>query len=199
MAEEVKEIVKDILEDLKAAEADLVTAKELIKVGEEAGVDVAEEKATARDLERDMVRFKKVLEKRLKSACKKKKCSRSQLVREILEMHLNTSRPARRKKVAKKSKAQELVALWNSFDGLPKVMVLSEARLRRLKVRLKEHPDLEFWKKVFEKIATTPFLLGDNSNQWRATFDWIIRNDTNALKVLEGAYEKRKRVEIIDA
>jgi len=71
MAEEVKEIVKDILEDLKVAEADLGTAKELIKLGEEAGIDVAEEKATARDLERDMIRFRKVLEKRLEGAEKK--------------------------------------------------------------------------------------------------------------------------------
>lgn len=62
---ELKEILKDLLEDIKAAEKDITTAKELIAIGEEAGVDVSAEKRDIRDLERDIERFKKAVTKRL--------------------------------------------------------------------------------------------------------------------------------------
>ena len=36
--------------------------------------------------------------------------------------------------------------------------------------------------------AATPFLSGDGSRGWRASFDWLIANRSNVRKVLEGEY-----------
>ena len=37
-------------------------------------------------------------------------------------------------------------------------------------------------------MTEIPFLEGQNDRGWVATFDWIIANDNNAVKVLEGNY-----------
>lgn len=85
---------------------------------------------------------------------------------------------------------KELAELWNSILGsrLPSVMGITDARKTKCKLRLRERPISE-WRKVFEKMATTPFLLGSNRDGWTASFDWIISNQDNSLKVLEGRYD----------
>jgi hypothetical protein len=39
------------------------------------------------------------------------------------------------------------------------------------------------------RAAQTPFLAGGGERGWRANFDWLIANDTNARRVLEGCYD----------
>ena len=41
--------------------------------------------------------------------------------------------------------------------------------------------------------AATPFLTGDGSRGWQASFDWLIANRSNARKVLEGEYAPQGR------
>jgi hypothetical protein len=41
--------------------------------------------------------------------------------------------------------------------------------------------------------AATPFLTGDGSRGWQASFDWLIANRSNAQKVLEGEYAPQGR------
>ena len=43
---------------------------------------------------------------------------------------------------------------------------------------------------IFDTIVKYDFLHGNNKQKWAATFDWIIHNDTNYQKVLEGFYEQ---------
>lgn len=86
-----------------------------------------------------------------------------------------------------------LVELWNSICvDLPKVKFLSNSREKKIRDRLKEHPQIEFWIEVFEKCQNTPFLRGENKSGWKVTFNWLFLNDNNALKVIEGNYEKEK-------
>ena len=42
--------------------------------------------------------------------------------------------------------------------------------------------------------ASTPFLTGQNDRHWWADFDWLITNNTNLLKVLEGKYSDAPRL-----
>lgn len=86
---------------------------------------------------------------------------------------------------------QDLASLWNEIVGKPSVMELSKGRTAKARLRLKER-SLDQWREVFEQIKNTPFLCGENDRGWRATFDWIISNDENALKVLEGKYGRNK-------
>jgi len=81
----------------------------------------------------------------------------------------------------------ELVKLWNEIcppHALPSVTRISEKRRTAAKARLKELPDLEKWRQVFEWIVESPFHLGENARGWRANFDYIIRPD-KALRILE--------------
>jgi hypothetical protein len=85
----------------------------------------------------------------------------------------------------------EFVQSWNeAFRGrLPEVQLpLAESRRRKVCARLKEHPTRDFWEKVFGNINTSNFLLGQLNGDWRCTLDWLVSNDANCLKVVEGDY-----------
>ena len=78
---------------------------------------------------------------------------------------------------------------WNK-SLYPKVKVLTEQRKIKLKSRLLEKDFVSNINKILRIIKETPFLQGDNDNGWQADFDWLIKNDTNYIKVLEGKYKK---------
>jgi hypothetical protein len=65
--------------------------------------------------------------------------------------------------------------------------------MRKLRPRIAEHPTGEFWAFVVGKIAASRFCRGDNPRGWRVTFDWLIENGTNCLKVTEGNYDDDRR------
>jgi uncharacterized protein YdaU (DUF1376 family) len=98
---------------------------------------------------------------------------------------------------------EEILNLWNHFAeqyGCAKVLKLSESRRKKLKVRLKD-PDFNF-ENILRMAEKQPFLYGENKNAWKTTFDWIIENDKNYIKIMEnnygrktGAIEQRKQDE----
>jgi hypothetical protein len=80
------------------------------------------------------------------------------------------------------------VDLWNLFaekNKVPQVQKLNDSRKRKLKARLKEKgfnlPE------VLRKAGQSSFIL---QGTW-FTFDWIIDNDKNYMKVLEGNYDPK--------
>lgn len=86
--------------------------------------------------------------------------------------------------------ASEIVEDWNALAGeldLPKVVKLTPARRRALKVRLHEYPELEAWQRAFRTIRESPFLLGDNQRAWKADFDFLLQAKS-FTKLTEGAY-----------
>jgi len=92
------------------------------------------------------------------------------------------------------SRPEILKDLWNEIcTNLPRVISLSKRRIQQCKVRLKERPLAE-WEEIFRIINRTPFLCGENDRGWQASFDWLIANQDNAIKILEGKYEKAKVV-----
>ena len=93
--------------------------------------------------------------------------------------------------------SQELVDLYNEIcNNLPKVAKLTKSRLQKIRLRLKENPDKkvsnrEMWTIIFNKVNDTPFLRGENKSGWCASLDWLIANDKNYIKVLEGVYDRK--------
>jgi len=71
-------------------------------------------------------------------------------------------------------------------------MKLSKNRKSHLVSRWKENPNLTWWENLFSQMAKTPFLEGQNDRGWVATFDWIIADGNNAIKVLEGNYSNTR-------
>ena len=78
------------------------------------------------------------------------------------------------------------VDLWNLFATkyrLPTVQAINETRKRKIEIRSKE-PQFKFYD-ILMAMGKSPFLTGDG---WKVSFDWLIENDTNYLKTLEGNY-----------
>lgn len=83
------------------------------------------------------------------------------------------------------------VELFNSTcPSLQKVTEVTKGRKDKIKSRLKEHPDLNWWKVVFEKADKIVIEDKDGGRSWKPTFNWLIKNDTKAVEVAEGNYDK---------
>jgi hypothetical protein len=84
-------------------------------------------------------------------------------------------------------KIQEIFNLWNKYavNGITKAQSLTESRKDKIRTRLKENSDIRYWKEVFSKLQKIPFYCGDNNRGWVVTLDYVIRNDTNHVKIAE--------------
>ncbi|MDO8885747.1 hypothetical protein [Candidatus Oleimmundimicrobium sp.] len=91
----------------------------------------------------------------------------------------------------------EIQNLWNEKTELAKIVALSKTRKEKIKLRWEEHPDLSEWATLFITITDIKFLHGENERNWRADFDWVMSNDTNWLKIIEGKYTKQEQKKII--
>ena len=75
----------------------------------------------------------------------------------------------------------DLMGLWNSLGCRPLVSELTDERRKKVHLRIRKRGDPAWWRRLFEKVK-------ELNKPW-LTFDFLIRNDTNSLKVLEGAYD----------
>lgn len=91
-------------------------------------------------------------------------------------------------KEEEKNNYQEIADYWNSKDSLAKIRSLTSRRKLQLAVRLKETAFQTKWKEIIDRISMTPFCTGDNDRNWKADFDWLIKNEDNYTKVIEGKY-----------
>jgi len=86
-----------------------------------------------------------------------------------------------------------ILKLFNeTCKSLPKVKVLSNSRKDKLRRRWKDIGSIDGFLGLFTVTEETAFLRGENKNGWTATFDWLIENDRNYAKVLEGNYNSQQ-------
>lgn len=81
--------------------------------------------------------------------------------------------------------------LWNDVaakTGWPQVRKLTDARRAKLKARLAEHGD-DGWRQALTRAAASEWL-GKDPPSW-FTFDFLVKNENNLIKLLEGNYDKR--------
>ncbi|MBQ8429100.1 MAG: helix-turn-helix domain-containing protein [Clostridia bacterium] len=82
---------------------------------------------------------------------------------------------------------KSIVDMYNRICvSLPKVNVISEAREKAIRARLKRYTPEQF-EQMFILAQESAFLKGGNSKNWTATFDWLI-SDRNFARVLDGNY-----------
>lgn len=91
----------------------------------------------------------------------------------------------------------DFLSCWNLMAnecGISKVQSITKTRKAKLLARFK---DVYLFDDTFqtacELIAQSDFMQGKNGNGWKVTFDWLISNDTNITKVLEGNYSNTTR------
>ena len=75
---------------------------------------------------------------------------------------------------------------------MPTARKLSDSRRRHIKARWKEEKELDVFRECFEKAEKSEFMSGENKRSWIASLDWIIKNNNNFNKILEGAYDNEK-------
>lgn len=94
---------------------------------------------------------------------------------------------------------KSLLPRWNSFcdkyPSLPKVREITATRRKHLKERFEKNSFRDF-DKILLSIEQQPFLIHGNPNSekhkdWCIDLDWLIKNDTNYVKVLEMKYASK--------
>ena len=94
---------------------------------------------------------------------------------------------------------EKIQKLYNEICGpiLPRIIKLTSKRKQKIKSRWDEiqkegEGPIKVFTELFKKTVSTPFLIGENRQGWKADFDWLFANDTNYIKVLEGKYDGNK-------
>lgn len=82
--------------------------------------------------------------------------------------------------------------LFNSICGdcYAKVTGINGKRQESVSARFGEY-GLDGFEKAFQEMANSDFLKGENKNNWKATFDWLIK-PSNFQKVVEGNYQNKQ-------
>ena len=85
--------------------------------------------------------------------------------------------------------SKEILKNWNELadkKNLPSITTITKSRRDKFKVRSAES---SFdYKRILSFIDKSAFLCGANNRNWKVSFDWILANDTNYVKILEGKY-----------
>ena len=93
----------------------------------------------------------------------------------------------------------EIQSMWNNIClSYPRLTRMTDARKNKLCIRLQEMGGKDMAKAlsvlqgIFEAMEQSKFLKGDNKRGWKATFDWVIENDKNWVKIHEGNYQNKE-------
>ena len=73
--------------------------------------------------------------------------------------------------------------------SFPKLTALSDSRKKAIKARMNTYTEDDF-RTLFQKAEQSDFLKGKNKQDWRANFDWLLK-DSNMAKVLDGNYDNK--------
>jgi len=84
------------------------------------------------------------------------------------------------------NKMIEIMDFWNKTQ-LPHITKLTDNRKSKLRARLKEKEFIVGWKDAIVKLSESEYCINGN---W-ATFDWLVQNDNNYIKTLEGKYDNK--------
>ena len=86
---------------------------------------------------------------------------------------------------------QQIADMYNdTCVSFPRLTTLSDARKKAIRARLNAYT-IDDFALMFKKAEASNFLKGGNDRNWRATFDWMIK-DSNMAKILDGNYDNKK-------
>lgn len=95
---------------------------------------------------------------------------------------------------SKSTTKDTLFNTWNEVAtkfNLTNIKVITKSRLSKINSREKDVKDFtDTFTIACEKIGKSEYLKG--SRGWKVTFDWLIENDSNIMKVVEGNYDDNK-------
>jgi hypothetical protein len=90
----------------------------------------------------------------------------------------------------RQDEAAHMLETYEAERGsLPAAQQLTAERRLQCAARLAAGLTVAQFGAAVRRAAATPFLAGAGERGWRASFDWLVANDTNARKVLDGCYD----------
>jgi uncharacterized protein YdaU (DUF1376 family) len=91
---------------------------------------------------------------------------------------------------------EDIVALYHEIlPELARIKDWTDLRQGLLRSRWREKPerqDLTWWRRFFEFIRTSPFLMGNAKAGFQGDLEWFVR-PSNFVKILEGKYHRDQR------
>jgi len=133
----------------------------------------------------------------LKNPLKENPAKPGRLLKKELDSSSNLPIKPRARSTQKETPPYEAIQkLWNeTVNGtdIPKIIKLTEARKKHINARMNDLPTLSDWESLIQSIITRPFLCGENDRGWTIDLDWLVGNDTNFTKVMEGKYKSSKK------
>ncbi|KPU43014.1 bacteriophage replication protein O [Oxobacter pfennigii] len=85
----------------------------------------------------------------------------------------------------------EIMDMFNRIcTTLPQIKGITGNRKSSTRSRWKEHPDINFFKQLFETVDKSQFLSGRNDKWKGCCFDWIMK-PSNLQKIIEGNYDNK--------
>jgi hypothetical protein len=89
---------------------------------------------------------------------------------------------------------QTIVDIYHTvLPELHPVKVWSEERKKDLRARWVEEAkrqDLDWWKRYFEYVRESSFLMGNEKEKWQPNLEWLVKKK-NLINVIEGLYHKK--------
>jgi hypothetical protein len=120
-------------------------------------------------------------------------CDRNTSITED-SVEISTQRKGKERK-GKESKGKEIYVPYETIverfndicHSLSKVASITDKRKDKIKKRWSELKSIDAFEKLFYLTEESDFLCG-REKEWKANFDWLMMNDTNYIKVIEGNY-----------
>lgn len=115
-----------------------------------------------------------------------------------LEMRADNYSKRKRREETSETKPPSRLAEWSAKieeawhkTGLPRIVNWSGPRREKLDARIKNEYFREHVVEAVEKMGASAFCNGNNDRKWTATIDFLLANDNNFVKALEGRYDDR--------
>lgn len=90
---------------------------------------------------------------------------------------------------------ERVVEVWNVIPGVGQAKSVTGPIRERVCTRLKEHPDLEWWRTLFDRVKASDFLCGRKTD-FAVTLDWIL-GPKNLAKLMNGNYDNRLNLQVV--
>ncbi len=90
---------------------------------------------------------------------------------------------------------ERVVEVWNVIPGVVPAQSVTGPIRDRVNTRLKEHPDLEWWRTLFDRVKASDFLCGRKTD-FSVTLDWIL-GPKNLAKLVNGNYDNRANLQVV--
>jgi hypothetical protein len=90
---------------------------------------------------------------------------------------------------------ERVVEVWNVLPGVASAKSVTGPIRARVNTRLKEHPDLAWWRTLFDRVKASDFLCGRKTD-FSVTLDWIL-GPKNLAKLWNGNYDNRSNLQVV--